>query len=97
MSHNFEKNPYLEIPISIKLKNVLYNDELKTTIYLVDNSENDASWEGTTEKKILLKMGSQSVIDIKYIVVRPGIYILSNEIKYNITNSKSQHINITHS
>ena len=42
-------------------------------------------------------MGSQSVIDIKYIVVRPGIYILSNEIKYNITNPKSQHINITHS
>lgn len=42
-------------------------------------------------------MSSEAVIDMKYIVVRPGIYLLSNEIKYSIVNSKAQFVNITHS
>ena len=42
-------------------------------------------------------MGAESIINIKYVVVRPGIYILSNEIKYSIVNSKSEYVNIVHS
>ena len=36
-------------------------------------------------------------MDLKYIVVRPGTYLLSNEIKYSIVNSKTQFVNLTHS
>lgn len=78
LAHNFSKCPYLEIPISIKLKNALYNDELKVTVNFIDSVSSDSSWEGVTERKLNLKMSSEAIIDVKYVVVRPGIYLLSN-------------------
>lgn len=42
-------------------------------------------------------MGSEAKLNLKYVVVRPGIYNLSNEIKYIISNSKSEVVTILHS
>lgn len=58
IKHNFKKNPFLEVPIEIKLKNVLYNDELKLIVNFIDGVESDSSWEGITEKKMTLALGS---------------------------------------
>jgi hypothetical protein len=71
------------------MKNVLCDEPLSLTISFIDGTKSDSTWEGSTKKKISLAMGTEHIAQMRYVVVKPGIYNISNEIKYEISNNKS--------
>ena len=60
-------------------------ETLKVTIYFSE-SKTDSCWEGMVEKKVKLENQEEIRIKVNYIVMRNGIYEISNELKYTIEN-----------
>ena len=78
IKHNFVALPYLEIPVELRLKNIYMKDPMKITINFSDSKENDGCWEGIVEKKVRLESQQECRVNVKYVVMRGGIYEISN-------------------
>jgi hypothetical protein len=51
---------------------------LKVTTYFIDSRNTDACWEGIVEKKVNLDNNEEVRINATYVVIRSGIYEMSN-------------------
>lgn len=63
---------------------------MRIKISFMDSNNSDASWEGITDRKLRLKMGCEALVHIAYVVVKPGIYNLAREIKYDINDGSEE-------
>jgi hypothetical protein len=97
VTHNFRERAFVAVPISIKLRNVLCGGDLHLSVSFAEGAATDSSWEGVAEKRLLLRKGAEQCLEARFLAVRPGIYNLSDEIRYRISDGRSEPHAVTHS